>query len=349
MGAAFDYSPDSGFENEFSSLIARRFFGRYSATESLNMNRINISRALIPLVALLVLHPAVSPALALVAGVLIALAMENPYPVKKYTHRLLAWAVIGLGAGMNLLTVAKVGLQGIGYTVVSISAVFALGWVLTKIFKVDEESGILITVGTAICGGSAIAAITPVLRARPQSVSVALGCVFILNAVALVIFPPIGHYLQMSERAFGLWSALAIHDTSSVVGATVSYGKIAGEVGTTVKLARALWIVPISLAIGYWKRDANRDAGSKTKYPWFILGFLIAAAVVTWIPATQPIGHMIEAAAKRLLVLTLFLIGLGLSTATLKQVGIRPLILGVALWIIVATSTLSAIELGWIH
>jgi uncharacterized integral membrane protein (TIGR00698 family) len=313
------------------------------------MNKAKLAKILIPIVAIISLFPFVSAAEALIAGVFIALLFENPYPTKDYTHRLLTFSVIGLGAGMNLETVAKVGLQGIGYTVVSICGVFILGTLLQKLFKVDEESGLLITVGTAICGGSAIAAVTPILRAKPHSVSVALGTVFILNAVALIIFPIIGHHFEMTERAFGLWSALAIHDTSSVVGATVSYGKIAAEIGTTVKLARALWIVPVALSIGYIKRSSDAGVQGKAKKPWFILGFIVAAALVTWVPELQSPGHWVEAVAKRMLVLTLFFIGLGLSKETLKKVGFRPLLLGVVLWIIVASSTFVAIQSGWIH
>ncbi|RYZ92795.1 MAG: putative sulfate exporter family transporter [Proteobacteria bacterium] len=303
-----------------------------------------IAKIIIPVAAILTLMPFVSSAEALIAGLLIALSLENPYPTKKWIHLLLGVAVAGMGAGMNLETVARVGLQGFGYTVVSIASVIALGLLLKRIFKVEDEVALLITIGTAICGGSAIAAVTPVLRAKSHSVSVALGTVFILNAVALVIFPPIGHFFHMTERAFGIWSALAIHDTSSVVGATVTYGKIAAEVGTTVKLARALWIVPVTLAIGYIKKDANNSEDVKSKKPWFILWFLIAAALVTWIPALQPVGHIVDGVSKRILVLTLFLIGLGLSRETLKTVGFRPLVLGVVLWIITATTTLVLIQ-----
>ena len=169
---------------------------------------------LIPIIGLVCLFPAVSPAMALVAGIILAFTLSTPYPVQKYTSNLLSWSVIGLGAGMNLEIVAKVGLEGIGYTAVSILGVFILGFILQKILKVEDHVGLLVTVGTAICGGSAIAAVTPVIKAKPQSVSVALGTVFILNAVALVLFPTVGHLFQLSERSFGLWSALAIHDTS---------------------------------------------------------------------------------------------------------------------------------------
>lgn len=311
----------------------------------------NISRLSIPIFGIACLFPFMSAGIALIGGALIAIAFGNPYPTKNYIHRLLAWSVIGLGAGMNLETVARVGIQGIGYTVVSIITVFILGFLLQKLLKVDSEVGLLITVGTAICGGSAIAAVTPVIRAKPSSVSVSLGTVFILNAIALLIFPPIGHALGLSQRAFGLWSALAIHDTSSVVGATVAYGKLAAEIGTTVKLARALWIVPVALLIGMWKKpdQSNNEAPSKAKKPWFILGFIIAAGVVTWIPALQEAGHLVEHVAKQLLVLTLFFIGLGLSRETLKEVGIKPLILGVGLWVLIAGGSLLAILNGVIH
>lgn len=314
------------------------------------MTKTTLARVLIPSVSILVLFPFVSAAEALIAGVLIACFLDNPYPTGSYTHPLLTWSVIGLGAGMNLETVARVGANGIGYTVVSISAVFLIGYLVQKLVAVEEECGLLITVGTAICGGSAIAAVTPVMRAKPHSVSVALGSVFILNALALIVFPPIGHAFGLSERAFGLWSALAIHDTSSVVGATVGYGKLAAEVGTTVKLARALWIVPVTLIIGFLRRQPGNEGGSiKAKKPWFILGFLIAAALVTWIPALEEPGHWVEAIAKRLLVLTLFFIGLNLSKSTLKQVGPRPLVMAVVLWVLVSSTTLLAIQFNLIR
>lgn len=312
------------------------------------MTQIKISKALIPIVGLLCLFPFFSAAFALASGLMIAVFLGNPYPTKNYIHKILTWSVIGLGFGMNLEVVARVGLQGFGYTLVSILLVLIIGFILQKMFQVESESGLLITVGTAICGGSAIAAVTSVIKAKPQSTSIALGTVFILNSVSLILFPYLGHLLHMDERAFGLWSALAIHDTSSVVGATLSYGPHAAEVGTTVKLARALWIVPVCLGIGFIKQRQNTTEKDKIKKPWFILGFLIAAALVTWIPDLQPAGHWIETVARRTLVFTLFLIGLGLSKETLKQVGFRPLLLGVVLWIIVASLTLLAIQSHWI-
>lgn len=315
------------------------------------MNRNSFAKFLIPILAVVSVLPFISSAEALIAGALIALLLENPYPTQKWVHLLLGVAVAGLGAGMNLETVAKVGAQGIGYTVFSIAGVFIVGFILKRLLKVEDEIGLLITVGTAICGGSAIAAVTPVIRAKSHSVSVALGTVFILNAIALLIFPTIGHYFNMPERAFGLWSALAIHDTSSVVGASVTYGPIAAEVGTTVKLARALWIVPITLLIGLFNRSANGDARteSKSKKPWFILWFILVAALVTWVPALRPTGHVLDLLAKRLLVLTLFLIGLGLSRETLKSVGVKPLLFGISLWIVTSVVTFELIHIGVIN
>jgi uncharacterized integral membrane protein (TIGR00698 family) len=208
-------------------------------------------------------------------------------------------------------------------------------------------------VGTAICGGSAIAAVAPVIRAKDEEVSMALATVFLLNATALVIFPLIGHALHLGERPFGLWAALAIHDTSSVVGAASGYGPEALLVATTTKLARALWIVPVAFGIGllYARFHVfDGEAGhAKAKRPWFILGFLAMAALVTFVPALKPAGAWVNAAAKRTLVLTLFLLGCGLSREALKRVGPRPFLQGLLLWICVGAGSLGAIRLGWIR
>ena len=308
------------------------------------MNKSTFSKIFVIIIGLLALTPYMESAWALLAGVFIALTIGNPFQTKKWVHPLLGLSVAGLGAGMNLMTVARVGFEGLGTTFLSIAFVCVLGFFLMKIFQVEKEIGILVTLGTAICGGSAIAAITPVIRAKHHSVSVALGTVFILNALALIVFPTVGHSLNMSEHDFGLWSALAIHDTSSVVGATVGYGKVAAEVGTTVKLARALWIVPITLLLGMIFQKSKDPTAGPAKKPWFIAWFLIAAALVTWIPELQTAGHWVEFLAKRLLVLTLFLIGLGLSRETIKTVGIRPMLMGVALWIITASVSLALIQ-----
>lgn len=310
-----------------------------------------IAKLLIPITALLCVAPFVSSALALVLGIALAVTVGNPYLdlTRRYTHNLLALSVVGLGAGMDLGVVGRVGLRGIGYTVIGISTTLILGTLLGKLLKTSRDTSILITSGTAICGGSAIAAIAPTIGAKHHEVSVSLGTVFLLNALALLIFPPIGHALHLSEAQFGLWSALAIHDTSSVVGAAMQYGKEALQIGTTVKLARALWIVPLTIGIGFFVKAEKTEGAQKPKRPWFILGFIAAAALVTWVPALQPAGHIVEWIARRMLVLTLFLIGANLTPATLKSVGARPLIQGVVLWIIVAAGTLGAIYVGLIQ
>ena len=285
----------------------------------------------------------------LLAGVAVALVLGNPHAARtsRWTPRLLAWSVVGLGAAMDLRTVAVVGLHGFGYTLAGITATLALGLLLGRWLGVRWPAAVLVSVGTAICGGSAIAAVAPVIRADDEDTRMALGTVFLLNAAALLLFPAIGHALGLSERSFGLWAALAIHDTSSVVGAAASYGPDALVIATTTKLARALWIVPVTIAAGAWVARAGGQApgGTKPKRPWFILGFLAAAAVVTFVPAVAPVGHFIAEVAKRSLVLTLFLLGLGLSRATLARVGPRPLLQGVLLWAAAGGLTLGAIVL----
>jgi uncharacterized integral membrane protein (TIGR00698 family) len=205
-------------------------------------------------------------------------------------------------------------------------------------------------VGTAICGGSAIAAVSPVIRAKDESTTVSLATVFLLNAVALVIFPPLGHWSGLDQRQFGLLSALAIHDTSSVVGSAMQYGPEALLVATTVKLARALWIVPVTLGFAFaWNRNAGKEATAKAPRPWFILGFLTAAALVTWLPGLASAGKVVASIARGGLVVTLFLIGSGLTRATLRKVGVKPLVHGTALWVSVIAGTWGAIRLGWIR
>jgi len=314
-----------------------------------------LSLALLVLGACLALTPWVSSALALVGGAAIGLLFGNPaqQTTHRWTHRLLPLAVMGLGAEMNLGTVARVGYHGLGYTAVSLTLVLAMGLLLARFLKVDREAGLLISVGTAICGGSAIAAAAPVLRARPHQVSVALATVFLLNAAALVLFPPIGHWAGLGQNAFGLWAALAIHDTSSVVGAGMAYGPRALAVATTVKLARALWIVPLTLGLGWLvatRRLVPAESGAgeakPVKKPWFIGGFLLVAALVTWIPPLQRTGHFVAMGAHHVLVLTLFLIGAGLSREALRSVGFRPFIQGLLLWLLVASIGLGAVRMG---
>ena len=314
---------------------------------------VSISRILVPIGFLVALLSPIGAGGSLLMGVAIALALGNPWPEKtrNIAKRALAISVIGLGAAADLGVVGRVGLHGIGYTALGIGAAFAIGTLLGKLLAVREDTALLVTVGTAICGGSAIAAVAPVIRAKPEETSISIATVFLLNAIALYIFPPIGHALHLSEHAFGMWCALAIHDTSSVVGAASQYGEQALQIATTAKLARALWIVPVTFAISYLRarRSAAETAPTaKPARPWFIAGFVIAAAVVTYIPALAPAGKLVALGARHLLAATLFLIGLGLSRASLKAIGLRPLVLAVALWLMLGTGTLGAIELGLI-
>ena len=311
-----------------------------------------IPTLLLGLGAALALAPFTPAAAALAGGALLALTVGNPRQAltRTWTPRLLPLAVVGLGAEMNLRAVAKAGLHGLGYTALSLALVLVLGWWLARWLKVERDAGLLISVGTAICGGSAIAAVAPVLRAKEHEISVALATVFLLNAAALVLFPPLGHAAGLGQEAFGLWAALAIHDTSSVVGAGLAYGPRALEVATTVKLARALWIVPLTLGIGWIvarRGEASVDA-PPVKKPWFIAGFLIMAALVTFVPVLHAPGQLLAAAARRVLVLTLFLIGAGLSREALRSVGLRPFLQGLLLWLIVGSLGLGAVKLGWL-
>jgi uncharacterized integral membrane protein (TIGR00698 family) len=301
---------------------------------------------LLPAAAALCLFPFVSTGLGLLFGLVLALAFGNPFldETRKATQVLLPLSIVGLGAGMDLRVVARVGAHGVVYTVLGIVCALALGALLTRLLHVGRNVGTLIAVGTAICGGSAIAAVVPVLRPQEHEVSLALATVFLLNAIALFIFPPIGHAAGLTDAQFGLWSALAIHDTSSVVGAAVAWGGKAVEIATTVKLARALWIVPLTLAVGHWhNRSGGAGAKGKPRRPWFIAGFIAAAALVTYVPGLQQAGHLVAGVSKQALVLTLFFIGASLTRSSLRDVGARPLALGVALWIAMASLSLAAI------
>ena len=310
-------------------------------------NRASIAvRVVFPALAFATLVPIVSPGIALLVGIILALTVGNPFPLttSRLVTPLLQTSVVGLGAGMNLIEVGHAGVHGFFYTVIGITLTVSIGLMLGRLLGTARDTSLLVTVGTAICGGSAIAAVAPVIRAKSQDVSVALATVFFLNAVALLIFPPIGHHLRLGQMQFGIWSALAIHDTSSVVGASMQYGAQALEIATTIKLTRALWIVPVTLAVGMiWNRGEQESGAGKAKKPWFILGFVAAAALVTWIPALKPSGRIVFVAAQRSLVVTLFLIGCGLSRSALRVVGKRPLIQGFVLWILMGTATLAAI------
>jgi uncharacterized integral membrane protein (TIGR00698 family) len=294
----------------------------------------------------------VSPPIALLGGIAFGFAVVHPMRAEsaKLAKFLLQASVVALGFGMNLTQVLRVGRSGFLYTAVSISFAMVLGMLLGRCLRVKGRASFLISAGTAICGGSAIAAVAPITQANEEEISISMGTVFLLNSVALLLFPAIGHLLHLDQNQFGLWAALAIHDTSSVVGAAAAYGSQALAIGTTVKLARALWIVPVALlTAAYVARAAHRSGEktaatkSKVKMPWFILMFAAAAALATYLPA----GHAIFAGGSRLgrlgLTATLFLIGTGLSRQTLRQVGARPLIQGVILWVVVGSLSLAAI------
>ncbi len=284
----------------------------------------------------------VSPPMALAAGLVFALALGNPIP--EASHRasklLLQWSVVGLGFGMNLAAVWAAGKTGFGFTVATIFGTLLVGFGLGRLLKVEATTSHLVSVGTAICGGSAIAAVGSVLDADSKAMSVSLCTVFVLNAVALLVFPPLGHLLGMDQAHFGLWSAIAIHDTSSVVGAAAKYGEEALGIATTVKLARALWIFPIALGVALAKRHGTK----RVKWPWFIFAFLAAAGVRTLWPQGADVYGFIQHAAKLGLTLTLFLIGAGLSREALRSVGFRPMLQGILLWIVVSLAGLAAVQ-----
>jgi uncharacterized integral membrane protein (TIGR00698 family) len=286
-----------------------------------------------------------SPPLALVAGLAYGFTFVHPYHLdaKRLSKLLLQISVVGLGFGMDLQQVIRVGRSGFVYTALSISFAMLLGWGLGKLLSVKNRISFLITAGTAICGGSAIAAVAPVAGASEEEIAVSLGTVFVLNSVALFAFPAIGNMLHMTQTQFGLWSALAIHDTSSVVGAAAKFGAVALAVGTTVKLARALWIVPVSIGT-----SALRKSKARIQLPWFILFFCLAAVANTYVHVFQPAYPALKHLGIIGLTVTLFLIGTGLSRETLRQVGVRPLLQGILLWIVVATGSLVLIRAGWI-
>ena len=287
----------------------------------------------------------VSPPLALLGGLVFGFAAVHPFQSqsKRMAKFLLQASVVALGFGMNLHQVLQAGRSGFLYTAVSITGVMLLGLGFGYLLHVGKKSAFLISAGTAICGGSAIAAVGPIAEASEEEMAVSLGTVFILNSVALFLFPAIGYALHMTQAQFGLWSALAIHDTSSVVGATAKYGTTALAVGTTIKLARALWIVPLSFVTALTLKSKAR-----IQWPWFILLFLLAALLNTLLPSFNPTFGFLNRVGKIGLTVTLFLIGTGLNKETLRQVGARPLLQGLALWIIVGAGTLGLILFNWI-
>ena len=300
-----------------------------------------IRKTIFLIAAIASLTPFVEPPLALFLGIVLAQLIRHPY--EKYNNRatglLLKISVVGLGFGMNAIEAAQAGKQGILFTIASISLTFLIGLAAGKLMAVNKKTAILISTGTAICGGSAIAAVAPVIGAKENEISVSLATVFILNSIALLIFPPIGNWFNLSQSQFGMWAAIAIHDTSSVVGAAHKFGAQALQIATIVKLERALWIIPVSFIMAL----AFKSSKNKIKIPWFIFFFVVAMFLNTFLPQIHQLDQMIVFAAKRGLTLTLFLIGAGLTRNALKTVSLRPMVLGVLLWVMISVSSLIVI------
>ncbi|AYL95416.1 YeiH family protein [Mucilaginibacter celer] len=306
----------------------------------LNLNQ-NARKIIFAVCIVLCLMPFMSPAIALFMGLIVAQFSGHPYLHlnHKATHILLQVSVVGLGFGMNVHSALQAGKEGVLFTIASIIGTLLFGTLMGRWLNIEKKTSYLISSGTAICGGSAIAAISPVIKAEEKQISVALGCVFILNSIALFVFPLIGHYLNLSQTQFGLWCAIAIHDTSSVVGAASKYGAHALEVATTVKLARALWIIPVAFISTFIFKNQSR----KISIPYFIGLFVLAMLANTYLPVVKLISPYIIHIAKTGLTLTLFLIGAGLSRKVLASVGLKPLLQGVTLWVAISAAALYAV------
>ncbi|MPL56275.1 hypothetical protein SDC9_01759 [bioreactor metagenome] len=288
--------------------------------------------------AVLSFSPLISPPIALLFGILFVNIFGKVLETDSFVKKLLQYSIVGLGFGINLNTAIEAGSQGFLFTVSTIALVMIFGLFLAKILKIDKTIAQLISAGTAICGGSAIAAVAPILKANSKQTSVALGIVFVLNAVALFIFPEIGHFFNLTQNQFGIWSAIAIHDTSSVVGAASKYGNEALQIATTVKLARALWIIPLAFLISIFTKSEG-----KIKIPYFIGFFILAILAGTYFPFLQNFNSIISEISRDTLKVALFLIGAGLSLQNLKNIGIKPLLLGIILWIFISSISLYAV------
>src|SRR5512135_1172465 len=292
------------------------------------------------------LLPFVSTGAGLAMGIAFSFLVGNPWPEKtgRFSRDLLKISVVGLGFGMQLAEVWRVGRSSLVYTFVGSFGTIAACMLLGRALKMRGTTANLVSFGTAICGGSAIAAMAPVVQAENEDVAVSLATVFTLNSVALFLFPVIGHFLHLGQEAFGIWAGIAIHDTSSVVGAASAYGLVALATGTTVKLSRAVWIAPIVLAYGWIRKSEG-----KTAFPWFIAGFIAAAAARSALPQFHAVWGGVAGMARQALVVTLFLIGAGLGPDVMKKVGFRPMIQGVLLWILVGALSLAAVTQGVIR
>ncbi|MDL2284313.1 putative sulfate exporter family transporter [Oxalobacter sp. OttesenSCG-928-P03] len=303
-----------------------------------------ITRVLFIALLAFCLAPFITTAMALLLGVFFALFFTHPYPElsKTISKYLLQVSIVGLGFGMNLFESLRTGRQGILFTIISVFGVLFLGILVGKWMKLDRGIAYLIAAGTAICGGSAIAAVAPIARAKDSEISVSIGTVFILNAVALLLFPSIGHFFDLSQSDFGTWAAIAIHDTSSVVGAGAAYGEEALKIATTVKLTRALWIIPLCLVTALIFREKTE----KMYKPWFIGFFIVAMLINTFFPLPEIIGSSIVQLAKKGFTVTLFLIGTDISLETLKKVGPKAFIFGIILWAVISVSSLAVVVLA---
>ena len=318
--------------------------------------------------ALVALSPWNGPALSLLSGMVIALIWGNPLRriadttqadagqhddlSALFSRHILAFAIVALGAGTPIIQVLQTGWRSLSYTLIGIILALCLGALLAKLLRVQRSVALLVSCGTAICGGSAIAAVASVLRSRSEEAAMAFACVFFLNAVGLLLFPPIGHYFVLDQQQFGLWAALAIHDTSSVVGAASAYGETALRVATSAKLARALWILPLALLMLFMARGARQTSERKFSWwqliPWFIPGFLLASAMGSFVPAWAQWGQLLHSLAKPAFALALFLIGLGVNLGALKRLGPRLIVMATALWFALSALSLLAIRAHWI-
>lgn len=310
-----------------------------------NTLSVRLKQVIYILLAAVCFLPSISPAIALFAGLVFALLLGNVFPKfnKNASKYLLQFSVVGLGFGMNLHESIKAGADGILFTIASVVFVLFIGIILGKWLKINKTTSYLIAGGTAICGGSAIAAISPVAKADSDQTSISLAIVFILNAVALFIFPSFGRAMELSQEQFGVWSAIAIHDTSSVVGAAASYGNEALQIATTVKLTRALWIIPLSLYTAFY----FKAEGKKLYIPWFILFFILAMLINTFFNMPENTALIISTISRKGLTLTLFFIGAALSAGSIKKVGFRAFVLGILLWIVIGVSSLAFVFLHY--
>lgn len=312
----------------------------------MNVKQQKIGKAAFGGLFLLTALPLVTSPVALLAGFAFSFLFGNPVPEKtaRLSKILLKLSVVGLGFGVNFSEVLEIGKSSVFLTLISITATLVLGELLGRALKLPANTRTLVSIGTAICGGSAIAAMAPVIKASDDETAVSLATVFSLNALALILFPPLGHFFGLDQQQFGLWSALAIHDTSSVVGASATFGAVALTVGTTTKLTRALWIAPCTLVAGVFRKSDQR-----TGVPFFIIGFIATAFISSSLPSLDWLWSELHGLAKQALVMTLFLVGAGLTKQVLRQVGLKPLLLGVMLWVIVSVTVLLLLVGDFLH